>query len=324
MDINIYTNEVGTYRGNSSDEYITYMVPKVIKGKYIKNKDININIVDWPKKHINFLEDSENTNFDKLIHCGRRHAIVIIENVENKKYMVVSTWDAISQEVSHWPDFKDNCVELFTSHGMQKNPNTYELSDIKYTPLSYILGPVECEKFVDFYYEENLKNENRIIPKKLWYKATHPYSFRNYIYENDQRFDFETGRDTIKEFTKKMSKHKIVMDISGIGGNSIRFPQGMGLGLVVIRPKVNVLADNPVIPNYHFIELDCDDYSSSQDYSKYKILADAYIDKFEEVKKDEEYINYISKNARDYFDKNCRFKNFFDLVVKKLDLNKLS
>jgi hypothetical protein len=323
MEINIYTNEPENYHGNDMDTYITNKVPKVIKDKYKDNDDININIIGWPTKHINFFDDNENKKFNKLIHCGRRHAIVIIENVENKKYMVVSTWDAISQEVSFWTDFKDNCVELFTSHGMHKNPRTYDLSEIKYTPLSYVLGPVSCEKVVDFYYEKNLEKDERIIPEKLWYKATNPYGFRHYIHKNDSRFEFETGRDTIEEFTKKMSRHKIVMDISGIGGNSIRFAQGMGLGLAVLRPKVKVLADNPVIPNYHFIEVDCDDYSNSEDYSKYKILADAYIDKFEEVKKDEEFINYISKNAREYFDKNCRFNSFFDLVHKKVDLNKL-
>lgn len=323
MKINIYTNELGDYNGNDTDTFIINSVPKKIKHKYKDSEDIQVNIVGWPKKHEWLSNDNKNTKCDKFIHCGRRHAIVIIENIENKKYMVISTWDSISQEVSNWSDFKEKCVELFTSHGMHKNPTTYDLSEIKYTPLSYISCPVDGEKYADMYYEKNLINSKRIIPEKLWYKATDPYSFKKYIYENDKRFYFETGRSTIEDFIKNMSKYKIIMDISGIGGNSCRLVQGMGLGLAVIRPKVKVLADNPLIPNYHFIEVDCDDYSNSQDYNKYKELADAYIDKFEEVKNDEDFINYISKNAREYFDKNCRIENFIDLVYKKVDLNKL-
>ena len=62
-----------------------------------------------------------------------------------------------------------------------------------------------------------------------------------------------------------------------------------GLGNVLIRPKLRVKFHNELIPDYHYVSIDVTDFSD------YETLANATFDRFEKIKSDKDYLNFILK-----------------------------
>jgi hypothetical protein len=267
--------------------------------------------------------------FDKNKHATISDTILIIENDENKKYFVISIWDKGYYELNSWSDLKEKCVEIFAICGMHLDDRTYKLSPMKYTPLNFPPNIFGEEKIIDELYYENLKNNKRIIPEKLFFQSLVPYLFREYIHNHDNRFDSVIGYNSeIREWLNKLSRYKINIDINCVGEPSGRGVEILGLGSVLLRPKLSHQFQNPLIPNYHYIEVEHEFYDpiihgDDINVKYYKSLADAYIDTFEKVKGNNDLINFISKNGREYYENYCITEKWLNTTLGLIDLNKL-
>jgi hypothetical protein len=265
--------------------------------------------------------------FDKNTHSSISDTILIIENEENGKYFVITIWDKSYYELNMWSDFKERCVEIFTYMGMHLDDYTYKLSDMEYTPINIPLILNGEEDIINNLYYENLKNDTRIIPEKLFFQSSRPYLFRDYIHHHDNRFNSVIDYDrNAKNWLSKLSKYKINIDINCVAEPSGRLSQILGLGTALLRPSLRHRFQNPLIPNYHYIEVNHDFYDSlkhGEISSYYKSLADAYIDTFEKVKNDEELIRYVSKNGRDYWENYCVSNKWLENTISLINLGKL-
>lgn len=256
--------------------------------------------------------------FDKNKHATVSDTIFIIENDENKKYFVISLWDKGYYELMAWSDFEEKCMEVFAICGMHLNDFTYELSPMKYTPLNFPPNIFGEEKIIDELYYENLKIDNRVIPDKPFFQSLVPYLFREYIHKNDNRFNSVIGFDSnIRDWLNKLSKYKINIDINCVGEPSGRMVEILGLGCALLRPRLRHQFKNPLIPNYHYVEVECENLGD------YKLLADAYIDKFEKIKNDTDLLNFISKNGREYYENYCVTEKWLKDTFNSINLDKL-
>jgi hypothetical protein len=290
-------------------------------------------IVEYP--HItferkNFLPPSERKNINnyaledrKLIHNGWNSVFhFIIENESTRKYFLVSYWDSTRQTDIEFKgyDYK-NLVELFTGQGSHDpDLNLKEDTLIKYTPINKVLWLESSEKEIEKVMgTENF--ESRVIPDKLHFRVGDPYSFRTYLIR-DSRFNTSHG-DRIPEsqHIHELNKNWINMDVYSISGVSMRLIESMGLNTAVLSPKFPQRVHSPIIPNYHYVEVEFDE--PNLDPSNFKKLADSYIDTFEKLKKDPDRIHYIAKNAREYYLENCTIEKHVDNLYKLIDLNKL-
>lgn len=265
--------------------------------------------------------------FDKNIHSSISDTIFIIENEENKKYFVISLWDKGYYEMSAWSDLEEKCVEIFSHAGMHIDDVSYELSPMKYTPLNIPIILNGEEEIIDELYYDNLKNNTRIIPDKLFFQSSRPYLFREYVHLYDDRFNHVVGYDrNMRDWLVKLSKYKINIDINCVAEPSGRISQIMGLGTALLRPNLRHQFQNPLIPDYHYIEVKHDFYDPSKYESIpvfYKSLADAYIDTFERVKNDEEFLRFISKNGREYWENYCVGEKWLNTTLSLINLDKL-
>jgi hypothetical protein len=261
--------------------------------------------------------------FDKLKHSIITDTIFIIENDENKKYFVISTWDKTYWDVYCWSDLKEKCVDIFSIAGMHLNDVTYKIAPLKYTPLNLQLNIVNEEKIIDELYYENLKEDKRIIPEKLFFQSLGAYLFRNHI-SKDDRFDFVNATTpNIRDWLKKLNQFKINIDINCVAEPSNRIGEILGLGSVLLRPKLKHEFHNPLIPNFHYVAVEHEDYSDDEILKNYNLLADAYISTFNKIKNDDEYLRYISANGRDYFDKYLRNEKWVETLLNLIDIDKL-
>ena len=285
-----------------------------LKKKY---PDFELNRVLWWSGKSKPFKHGIDKNYDKFENCSASSMMMIIENTDNGHYFIVSYWDKAYYEINSFYDYKDKCQGIFASSGMHLDDVNYTPSPMNYTPTSLITCSLPTEKIIDELYCENLKRDNRVIPDKLHFSCLVPYLFREYLLKHDNRFNIEKIYVDYIKFTKNLNRHKINMDINSVAEPSCRTPQILGLGSVLIRPKLKVKQHNELIGDYHYAEVECENIGD------YKLLADAYIDKFEKIKNDNDYLNFISKNARKYYEENCTVESHVKIMTELIDLNKL-
>jgi hypothetical protein len=119
------------------------------------------------------------------------------------------------------------------------------------------------------------------------------------------------------EFIDIISKNSINVDINGAAEVSCRTFDALGLQSALIRPKLTAKQHNELIPDYHYAALKCNDLGN------WKEVADAYIDRFEDLKKDPNLVQFLSENGRKWYEENATMDAHVNILKKLLDFNKL-
>lgn len=250
---------------------------------------------------------------NKLLNNTAANAFIIIINPDNNKYFTFSYWDKYLGATIMWD--LENCIEEFAFCGTQIDDFSYAQCDRKYTPLPPISFTMLSERYVQETYNKKLP---KITPEKPYFRSQSVYLFREYLHRIDNRFNSYQETLPIKDFIEEMSQNSIVIDINSVAEFSCRTVEALGLGCVLVRPKLKAKFHKELINNYNYAEVECDDLSN------YKLLADAYIDKFEQLKKDKDLVHYIATNGRQYYEENCAFDANVNIIESLIDFNKLA
>jgi hypothetical protein len=286
-------------------------------GLKTKYPEFEFNKVLWWSRFSENFEPDKHGYYDKFKNSNATSMMLIIENADNGNYFVISYWDKGYYEINSWHDYNEKCLGVFSSNGMHLDDFNYTPAPINYTPTSLMVCSLPTEKVIDELYYNNLKDNNRVIPEKLNFMCLVPYLFRDYLHKNDSRFEIIVNHIDAIKFLEYLNKYNINIDINSVTEPSCRTAQILGLGSVLLRPKLKVKTHNELIADYHYAEVECENLGN------YKLLADAYIDKFEKIKNDKEYLNFISKNARKYYEENCTVESHVRIMTDLIDLNKL-
>jgi hypothetical protein len=257
--------------------------------------------------------NAEDKHKVKFIYDGATYQSFFIENPDNNKYILVSNWDRSISWVSHFPDF-DYCVQFFTNAGTQSDDTTYnEINTIDYLPIVRAPYMIETYTAIENCYRSN---SERPVLKKPYYRSC-SYGLRRWVWIYDNRFDVYCERLSETKFVEEMNQSAINIDLNCVAGVSDRTAVAMGLGTVLVRPPIKMKMYSPMIPDYHYAEVKCD---WTHDYPK---LMDAYIDRYEEVKKDRDFMMFISENARKYYLENCTVEAHLNIFKNTINLDLL-
>jgi hypothetical protein len=128
------------------------------------------------------------------------------------------------------------------------------------------------------------------------------------------------------DYLKDMANYSVSLSLPGGTESCNRDIECFGIGVPVIRPYLQINYPEPLIPNYHYIN--CYHYCDYTDngnpkYLSYEDFQKNLIYTWEKVKNNQEYLDFISKNAREWFVKNCQPENNIELFLNKIDLNLL-
>jgi hypothetical protein len=110
-----------------------------------------------------------------------------------------------------------------------------------------------------------------------------------------------------EEYFKEIVNYKVALSIGGVGELCYRDIECMALGVPLLRFQYQTSLFVPLIPNYHYISVNFD-YTLPTENNIYKdrlgtrIHAKQLEDRFKEVVKDSEFLKFIAKNARQYYD----------------------
>ena len=92
-----------------------------------------------------------------------------------------------------------------------------------------------------------------------------------------------------------------------------------GIGIPTIRPKYAADTKNPLIPNVHYIAVDCE-FDSEFRYKNPHKLAQDIKARYDEVIKDTKFLAEIAKNAHKWYVDNLGSDNITNIILKSIEL----
>jgi len=169
---------------------------------------------------------------------------------------------------------------------------------------------------LDVIYEKRKYIKNKL--DKIYFKGSTGYrSFLDNI-SSDIITDYNYISPS-ENYLNDLINYKIGLSIDGVGEFCYRDVELMGIGVPMLRYEFLSQMNTPLIPNYHYISVD-----RPNDLPLYregnKCHADKLIERYKEVVNDIEFLDFISKNAKQYFDDNLKYKNLIPKTFKLLEL----
>jgi len=244
---------------------------------------------------------------------------LMIRNIHTGKYFLISYWDSIKDIFNAKGTHFDlnYLAELVTSIGIVNNDIHFKkLPWLNYTPFGYVSYSTECEEVIE---KLHLKNLDKTIPEKPRFRNFPNDPFRQFLME-DTRFDCIDKRTNIlhiPDYMEELYSHKIGLSVNGHGEICHRDMEILGVGSVLLRTKFIVDFHDPLIPDYHYVAVDVDNYTD------HKTIADKLIAKYNEIKDKPDYLDFIAKNGREWYLKNGCTDGNAKLLLKLLDFSKL-
>ena len=292
----------------------------------IFDKILNKLIKLYPEHEFEFIDHVSLRDPNAHIQPSNQYSALFlkIENPENNKYFLISYWDLARNifEKEICSGFKtENLVELFTSTGIVKDKiDCYELCDppIKYTPISYCHTILRAENVIEKLNNKKVFKFNPEIPK---FRGFCENGFRKYLLSHNKFNVINTysrvERLTIDDYLAEINNHQINLSFNGLGEISHRDIDILGLGNVLLRCKLLVKFHNDLIPEYHYASVDVPDQSD------FKTLSEAFLEKYHKIKKDKDYLEFISSNGKKWYAENGASDKNAEIVCKQLILQKL-
>ena len=245
---------------------------------------------------------------------------LMIRNIHTGKYFLISYWDTIKDIFnSKGTHFDLNCLEeLITSIGVVTNDVQFKkLPWLNYTPFGYVSYLTECEDILEKLQSSGIE---KIVPEKPRFRNFPNDPFRQFLME-DKRFDCIDKRYNllhIPEYMHELYTHKIGLSVNGHGEICHRDMEILGAGNVLLRTKFVVEFHEPLIPDYHYVAVEVDDFLD------YQTIANKLIEKYNEIKDKPDFLNFVAKNGREWYLKNGCTDGNAKLLLKLLDFNKLT
>lgn len=256
------------------------------------------------------LEKSTNNDF-LLLDCE-----YVIENLETGEFVIMSIADDLTHAIineQNNPYLKKILISQFLPKKIIQHIDSKNLH--KYSPWIYFQSQIFD---LEYFYEKNKiqKDKNDL----LFFKGT-SLEDRRIIYEIDDRIikkDFYPIPQ--EQYFNELIKHKIALSIDGRGEFCYRDIECFTIGIPIIRFEYESALFDNLIPNYHYISI-----PRPSDMISYRLgnkqHANLIMNKYYEVINDENFLNYISKNARKYYEKNLVIDKAIEKTYNLLNLD---
>jgi len=235
----------------------------------------------------------------------------VIENLNTGEFVILSVSDDLTHAIlneRHNPFLKKVLISQFLPKKVLDHVGEYMF---KYNPWTYFQASMDD---LTTYY--NKRKEITNFKDTLYFKGTSLEDRKILNYINKEIItDFKVISPTI--YFDDLISHKIALSVDGRGEFCYRDVECFGVGVPIIRFEYLSTFNNPLIPNYHYISIprpnDMELYRLGNE-GHAKMIEDRYL----EVINDKDFLDFISKNAKQYYDENfsleTKIKNTFNLL----------
>lgn len=244
-------------------------------------------------------------NYFKIPHGSVR----IIENVETKQFYVY--------------DFGDDCADVlpltkFTNFaGMalgQFNRTKVEQmvqEDRKQLVRPGIYPESDWNFGIKYFDDIQSRRNNGVLDSRLHFRGTVYPELRNCVHVLARKYSstvhMGTNKLPFEDYLNETAKFKLTLGMGLAPYNSdicMRDIDMFGIGVPVIRPKLYIEVDEPLIPDVHYISCDVELDPFTLWTSDHEKTADIIHERYLSVIDNEEFLRYISTNAREWYLRN--------------------
>jgi len=264
-----------------------------------RNTDVNLVVEDSHNKYYT----NEGDVF-KIPH----HVSYIIENNETKKFMVIDYSDDCAQ-VFGLTTFKNFAGILSSQH------NQYKIDkDIRDENLRKLILPINYREtnwnFGQYYDTVQEYRKSITLDKRLHFRGSVYPNLRDSIIlmlRNNSKNVHIGGRTHFDEYIQESVMFKLTLSMGMSPYSSdicYRDIEMFGLGIPVLRPEFRIKMQDPLVPNVHYISCDIDLDPYTLWTTDHQRTANQIYDRYLEVIEDDEFLTYISNNAREWYLRN--------------------
>jgi len=268
-----------------------------------------------------------------------------ILNKSNGKYFLFSFFDNWKYHfMSHMGWSAEKMVKFYYASGFnffdyyhfkyhnKANPDTRFPSDMDeiYEPIAYSPYYDCCFDVIDNLYHSR-KSINTI--DKLFFRG-YMWDFRksmttelsklNDVLILDKNLDNQNIE--YQQYLTEISKYKCCLSLPGGTEICNRDIECFAVGVPVLRPLISTNYKDPLIPNYHYISCyhNCDYLGGGNPrFLNYKDMQKNTEYVWNNVKNNQEYLDFISHNARKWYERNCGIENSINSCLNSMDLELL-
>ena len=280
-----------------------------LKTKFVVEEDTHYedaNRTSYPVKLLNELSKSD------MLECE-----MIIENKETQEFVVMSVSDLLTGSVlNHQSNplckkilFSQFDREIITKH-LRAPENIHKFSPWIYFPSNLF----DIDSLYDY-----RKSQTELLDKFGFWGTSIEY--RSILSHFDKTY-FDGGRPIgdFYGYSKTLLKYKVALSIAGRGEFCYRDIENFGMGIPIIRFEYKNELYNPLIPNYHYISIERpEDLPIDREGKEHH--AKMIEKRFLEVKDDKNFLDFISQNARKYYEDFLSKDGAINTTYKILGLN---
>jgi len=242
---------------------------------------------------------------------------MIIENQETQEFVVLSVSDDLTGAILNHqtnPKCKKILLSQFNLSYLQSHLRDVSFID-KYSPWIYF--PLN-----DFDFDEmfQIRNNKDTLVDKFCFWGSHLEHRKIISLFDPKYFDGGPPIGDFYSYAKNLLNYKAAFSVSGRAEFCYRDIENFSMGIPIIRFEFVNQMYKPLIPNFHYISVERPEDLIS-DNSGEKHHAKLIENKFIEIKDDLDFLNFISNNARKYWEDFLRLEKAIDLTYKILELD---
>lgn len=235
----------------------------------------------------------------------------VIENLNNGEFVILSVSDDLTHAIlneRHNPFLKKVLISQFLPKKILSHVGEYMY---KYNPWTYFQASMDD---LTIYYSK--RQEINEFKNELYFKGTslEDRKILSYIDKNIIT-DFNVIQPS--NYFNDLISHRLALSVDGRGEFCYRDIECFGIGVPILRFEYLSKFDSPLIPNYHYVSIprphDMDLYRLGNN-NHAKLLENRY----HEVINDDEFLKFVSNNAKNYYDENfsleSKIKKTFNLL----------
>jgi hypothetical protein len=241
---------------------------------------------------------------------------MIIEDYHTKETQILSVSDDLTPTSLNLQSY-DNTKKVFISQFIRDKVNHHVAKEHQHKYSPWIYFPSN-EYDLESYYkkrQETTPEDNRMYFRGETFTRTILNHFTPDVFHGGNSIG---GFDT---YANELINFKLGLSVAGRGEMCYRDVEYMALGVPFIRFEYTTEFMEPLIPNVHYISVDRPD--DLFDWMKLDRLGEKYhaeliIKRYLEIKDDDEFLNFISKNAKEYYNKYLSPLSSVDFTIKML------
>jgi hypothetical protein len=243
---------------------------------------------------------------------------LILENLTDNEIIIFSVADDLTSTILNLSHL-DNVKKIFVSQFIRDKiyHHVSETNQHKYYPWIYFPSN---DLNLDIYY--NLRCEKKEFIDKMYFRGS--TSYRPILdYFTEDCFFGGNSLNSFESYMEEMINYSMSVSIAGRGEFCYRDIECMAIGIPLIRFEYLSEMYEPLIPNYHYISVERPEdlrNSLTLDRMGNKEHSQMIMNRFNEIKENKEFLDFISKNARKYYEDFLSPNSSVETTIKILDL----